>query len=247
MLSAPRRRPLDDMSGENSVMNSLGQPIGPPVPGWNPPPGPRHEVLRGRYCALEPLAASRHAAELHAANSLDRDGRMWTYLFSGPFGSLAEFTAWLAAHEDSQDPLFFTIVDEATGRATGLASYLRIDTTHGVIEVGHLAFSPMLQKTRAATEAMYLMMKHAFELGYRRYEWKCDALNAASRGAAERLGFRFEGIFRQAVVYKGRNRDTAWYSLIDREWPERETAFLAWLDPANFDSDGHQRRRLHGD
>jgi RimJ/RimL family protein N-acetyltransferase len=131
-------------------------------------------------------------------------------------------------------------------RATGIASYLRIEPAHGTIEVGHLAFSPLLQRTAAATEAMYLMMKHAFELGYRRYEWKCDALNAASRRAAERLGFRFEGVFRQAVVYKGRNRDTAWYSIIDREWPGREAAFLAWLDPTNFDSHGRQRRSLQG-
>ena len=195
---------------------------------------------------LEPLDASRHAAELYEANSLDREGRMWTYLFSGPFESLHEFTAWLGAREDSQDPLFFAIVDQATGQATGLASYLRIDTTHGVIEVGHLAFSPLLQKTRAATEAMYLMMKHAFDLGYRRYEWKCDALNSASRRAAERLGFEFEGIFRQAVVYKGRSRDTAWYAVIDSEWPARRAAFEAWLDPRNFDVDGRQRRPLQG-
>jgi RimJ/RimL family protein N-acetyltransferase len=204
-------------------------------------------VLAGRYCRLEPLDASRHAADLYAANSLDREGRMWTYLFSGPFSTLEEFTAWLKPREDSLDPLFFTVVDLATGRATGIASYLRIDTAHGVIEVGHLAFSPLLQRTRAATEAMYLMMKRAFELGYRRYEWKCDALNSASRHAAERLGFEFEGIFRQAVIYKGRNRDTAWFSVIDSEWPKRETAFLSWLDPANFDSHGRQLRRLHGD
>jgi RimJ/RimL family protein N-acetyltransferase len=234
------------MSGTTVLLNSLGQPIGPPVPGWEPPERPQRTVLQGRYCRLEPLDGARHAADLHAANSLDREGRMWTYLFSGPFATLQEFTAWLEAREDSLDPLFHAIVDGATGRATGLASYLRIDTTHGVIEVGHLAFSPLLQRTRAATEAMYLMMKHAFDLGYRRYEWKCDALNSASRRAAERLGFRFEGIFRQAVVYKGRNRDTAWYSIIDREWPEQEIRFRAWLDPANFDGEGRQRRPLQG-
>ncbi len=224
--------------------NELGQPVGFPVGGWRSPPRPQRVLLQGRYCRLEPLDSGRHAAELHAANSLDRDGRMWTYLFSGPFATLGEFTAWLEAREDSLDPLFFAIVDEASGRATGLASYLRIDTTHGGIEVGHLALSPLLQKTRAATEAMYLMMKHAFELGYRRYEWKCDALNAASRRAAERLGFTFEGVFRQAVIYKGRNRDTAWYSIIDREWPRVEARLLGWLNPANFDDQGRQRRRL---
>jgi len=228
-------------------VNSADPPVGPALPGWRPPDRPQHTVLQGRYCHLEPLDADRHAADLHAANSLDHEGRMWTYLSSGPFATLAEYTGWLEAREDSLDPLFFTIVDEAAGRATGLASYLRIDTTHGVIEVGHLAFSPLLQRTRAATEAMYLMTKHAFELGYRRYEWKCDALNSASCRAAERLGFRFEGTFRQAVVYKGRNRDTAWYSIIDSEWPARRAAFEAWLDPQNFDADGRQCRRLHGD
>lgn len=226
--------------------NALGQPVGPALPGWRPPGRPPHATLQGRYCRIEPLSAARHGADLHAANSLDRDGRMWTYLFSGPFTSLEEFTAWLEARENSPDPLFFAVVDGATGKATGIASYLRIDTAHGVIEVGHLAFSPLLQRTRAATEAMYLMMKQAFELGYRRYEWKCDALNAASRRAAERLGFAFEGIFRQAVVYKGRSRDSAWYSVIDSEWQARETSFVAWLDPANFDPDGRQRRPLRG-
>jgi RimJ/RimL family protein N-acetyltransferase len=234
------------MAGAMPLTNSLGQPIGPSLPDWRPPPPPVRAAMQGRYCRLEPLDADRHASELHAANSLDREGRMWTYLFSGPFGSAEEFAAWLTAREDSLDPLFFIIVDGITGRATGLASYLRIDTTHGVIEVGHLAFSPLLQRTRAATEAMYLMMRHAFDLGYRRYEWKCDALNSASRSAAERLGFRFEGIFRQAVVYKGRNRDTAWYSIIDSEWPARRGRFEAWLDPGNFDADGRQRRPLNG-
>lgn len=228
-------------------LNQLGQPIGPAVSGWTPPPHPRRDPLQGRYCRLEPLSTARHARALCEANALDRDGRMWTYLYSGPFATLEEFTAWLSLREASTDPLFFAIVDEATGQATGIASYLRIDPANGVIEVGHLAFSPVLQRTRAATEAMYLMMKHAFELGYRRYEWKCDALNTASRRAAERLGFTFEGIFRQAAVYKGRNRDTAWYSVIDTEWPARETEFRGWLDPANFDSAGRQRRRLRGD
>ena len=235
------------MSDPQARMNSLGQPIGPALADWRPPDRPRRAALPGQYCRLEPLSAARHGADLHAANSLDPDGRMWTYLFSGPFQSLEEYTAWLASREDSTDPLFFAVVDAATGGAAGIASYLRIDTTHGVIEVGHLAFSPLLQRTRAATEAMYLMMKHAFELGYRRYEWKCDALNATSRRAAERLGFTFEGIFRQAVVYKGRSRDTAWFSVTDREWPAREARFVSWLDPSNFDDDGRQRRPLRGD
>jgi len=169
---------------------------------------------------------------------------MWTYLFGGPFASAAEFRLWLEPRERSEDPLFFAIVDARSNQAAGLAAYLRIDPPHGVIEVGHLAFSPLLQRTAAATEAMFLMMKNVFELGYRRYEWKCDALNAASRRAAERLGFRFEGVFRQAAVYKGRNRDTAWYSITDGEWPFRKQALERWLDPTNFDAENRQLRRL---
>lgn len=226
--------------------NALGQPIGPPVAGWQPPPRPEHAIMPGRYCRLEPLDAVRHAADLHAAYSLDVEGRMWTYLHSGPFATTEDYRAWVVARQDSADPLFFAVVDAVTGRAVGVASYLRIDPANGVVEVGHLAFSPLLQRTRAATEAMYLMMRHAFELGYRRYEWKCDALNAPSRRAAARLGFRFEGIFRQAIVYKERSRDTAWYSVIDNEWTALETAFRAWLDPDNFDADGRQRRPLRG-
>jgi RimJ/RimL family protein N-acetyltransferase len=181
---------------------------------------------------------------LHAACALDREGRMWTYLFDGPFATEAGFRDWLEARAGSEDPLFFAIVDAATGRPAGLASYLRIDPNHGVVEVGHLAFSPLLQRTAAATEAMYLMMRNAFELGYRRYEWKCDALNGPSRQAAARLGFRFEGIFRQAIVYKGRSRDTAWYSILDKEWPALARAFEQWLAPENFAADGIQRKRL---
>jgi RimJ/RimL family protein N-acetyltransferase len=169
---------------------------------------------------------------------------MWTYLFSGPFANFAEYHAWLEPKPASEDPLFFAFVDLATGRAVGLGSYLRIEPANGAIEVGHLQFSPRMQRTPVATEAMYLMMRNAFALGYRRYEWKCDALNAASRRAAERLGFRFEGIFRQAIVYKGRNRDTAWFSVIDSEWPALDAAFRAWLDPANFDPEARQRRSL---
>jgi len=224
--------------------NELGQPIGPEVPGWSPRPHPPRAVMQGRYCRVEPLDPSRHALELHEANSLDRQGRMWTYLFSGPFASFDDYRAWMDAKQGSEDPLFFAFVDAASGRAVGLGSYLRIDPSNGTVEVGHLQFSPLMQRTAVATEAMYLMMKTAFDLGYRRYEWKCDALNAGSRRAAERLGFRFEGIFRQAIVFKGRSRDTAWYSVIDKEWPALEAAFGAWLDPANFDAGGRQRRSL---
>ena len=228
----------------NQRTNELGQPIGPALPGWRPPPRPARIALEGRFCRVEPLDAARHAAGLFAANGLDAEGRMWTYLLSGPFASLEEYRAWLGPRETTEDPLFFTIVDRARAQPAGLASYLRIAPAQGSVEVGHLMYSPLLQRAPAATEAMYLMMRHAFELGYRRYEWKCDALNAASRRAAERLGFTFEGVFRQALVYKGRNRDSAWYSVIDREWPALDAAFRAWLDPANFDEQGRQRRAL---
>ena len=225
-------------------VNSFGQPIGPELPGWLPPPRPAPTVLEGRFCRVEPLDVERHARQCHDANSVDREGRMWTYLFSGPFASFEEYRAWLAPRPASEDPMFFAFVDVRRAQAVGAGAFMRIDVANGVMEVGHLAFSPLMQRTPVATEAMYLMMKHAFELGYRRYEWKCDALNAASRRAAERLGFTFEGTFRQAIVYKGRSRDTAWYSIIDQEWPALDAAFRGWLDPANFDAEGCQRRSL---
>ena len=224
--------------------NSFGQPIGRELPGWLPPPRPSRRVLEGRFCRVEPLDVARHARQLYDANSLDPEGRMWTYLFSGPFGSFEEYRAWLEPRPASEDPLFFSFVDQQRAQAVGTGAYMRMDPANGVMEVGHLAFSPLMQRTPVATEAMYLMMKHAFELGYRRYEWKCDSLNAGSRRAAGRLGFTFEGIFRQAIVYKGRNRDTAWFSILDAEWPSLDAAFQAWLDPGNFDADGRQRRSL---
>lgn len=201
--------------------------------------------MQGRFCRLEPLDPVRHGAELSAANALDEDDSAWTYLPYGPFPDTAGYLYWLEQQAALQDPLFFTIIDLAQNRAVGLASYLRIDAAVGVIEVGHLKFSRLLQKTPAATEAMFLMAEAAFAQGYRRYEWKCDALNAPSRAAAERLGFTFEGIFRQARVVKGRNRDTAWYSIIDSEWPTLEAAFRTWLAPTNFDADQRQIRSLH--
>jgi len=200
--------------------------------------------MEGRFCRLEPLDPALHTVPLHSANSMDSEGRMWTYLPYGPFGSLDSYRAWTEEMSRRADPLFFAILDRATSRAVGLASYLRIDPAAGSIEVGHLNYSPLLQRTPAATEAMFLMMDRAFHLGYRRYEWKCDALNGPSRAAAQRLGFSFEGIFRQAVVVKGRNRDTAWFSVIDSEWPALKSAFQRWLDPVNFDQHGRQRERL---
>lgn len=224
--------------------NTLGQPIGLPIDGWMPPPLPQREPMLGRMCRVEPLDAERHAANLYQAFAADTDNRMWTYLPYGPFEHLNDYVEWVQRSSRSDDPLFHAIVDNTTGKAVGVASYLRITPASGSIETGHLAYAPCLQRTIAATEAMYLMMKRAFEMGYRRYEWKCDALNAASRAAAQRLGLSFEGVFRQATVYKGRNRDTAWYATIDQEWPALDAAFRQWLDPINFDEQGHQRVRL---
>jgi RimJ/RimL family protein N-acetyltransferase len=189
---------------------------------------------------VEPLQPS-HAAALFSADALDKDGRSWTYLPYGPFDTVEHYRTWLEGKAPSEDPMFFAI---CTDRPVGFASYLRIDAVQGSIEVGHLHFSPVLQRTPAATEAMYLMMRNAFELGYRRYEWKCNSLNAASGRAAQRLGFVPEGVFRQAGVTRGHSRDTAWFSIIDSEWPRVRAALEAWLDPSNFDAEGRQRRTL---
>lgn len=225
--------------------NQLGQPIGEALPeGWQPPPPPARTVLEGARVRVEPLAPDRHAADLFAANNLDESGAGWTYLLSGPFATLEDYREWMRTTCMDDDPLFFAYIDRATEKPVGLGSYLRIMPGAASIEVGHLRFSPKLQRTPLSTEAMYLMMKHAFDLGYRRYEWKCDALNAPSRNAAERYGFKFEGIFRQATHYRGRNRDTAWFSIIDKEWPAVRAAHEAWLAPSNFDSEGRQKKRL---
>jgi RimJ/RimL family protein N-acetyltransferase len=222
--------------------NDTGQPIGAPLPGWTARPRPPRTPLSGRFCRVEPVDVDRHAADLFAANT---DPSSWTYLFYGPFVDFDTYRQWLAEVAALEDPLFYAIVDNASRVAVGVAAYMRIDPPNGVIEVGHLNFSPALQRTPAATEAMYLMMRRAFdELGYRRYEWKCDSLNAPSRRAAERLGFSYEGTFRQAIVYKNRSRDTTWYSIVDSEWPARKSAFEGWLAPDNFDAKGHQRHPL---
>jgi RimJ/RimL family protein N-acetyltransferase len=225
-------------------MNALGQPVGPPVAKWIPPIPPPREPMIGQLCRLEPLDAGRHAAQLFAANAIDRDGYNWTYLPYGPFETEAAYAAWVASVAGRDDPQFWAIVDLERAAAVGVASYLRVDPASGSIEVGHINYSPLLQRRPAATEAMYLMMQRAFALGYRRYEWKCDALNAPSRAAAQRLGLSYEGIFRQARVNKGRNRDTAWYAAIDSEWPALDNAFRTWLDPSNFDADGRQHIAL---
>jgi RimJ/RimL family protein N-acetyltransferase len=215
-----------------------------PLPGWQPPPRPGRITLQGRHCRVEPLVASRHAHDLYAANALDVDGTLWTYLAYGPFTDESSYTEWVGLREHAEDALFFAIIDLRTSLPVGVGSYMRIEPAWGTIEIGNLAYSPRLQRTIAATEAMYLLMKHAFELGYRRYEWKCNARNLGSRSAAERLGFTFEGIFRQHMVYKGMNRDTAWYALLDGDWPRVRTGFERWLAPDNFDADGRQHWSL---
>ena len=228
-----------------TTVNELGQPIGFPVVNWHAPARPPREAMVGRYCRVEPLSVERHAADLFEAYRADTDNRIWTYLPYGPFESAEAYTLAIKSVQGLDDPMPFAIVDPASDRPVGVASYLNIAPPMGSIEVGAILYSPALQRSPAATEAMYLMMRRVFdEIGYRRYEWKCDSLNAASRRAAERLGFSFEGIFRQAWVVKGRNRDTAWYSVIDSEWPALRTAFERWLDPSNFDVQGRQRARL---
>lgn len=210
--------------------------------GWTPPPRPPMGVLEGRYARLVRLEADAHAADLHRANSAD--DAIWDYLPYGPFSSAAAYHRWVRSITAGDDPLFYAIQNRETGHFGGVASYLRITPEAGSIEVGHINFAPELQRSRAATEALFLMMEWAFEAGYRRYEWKCDALNIPSRRAAQRLGFSYEGIFRQAAVVKGRNRDTAWFACIDTEWPALREAYRAWLHPSNFDAKGEQRESL---
>lgn len=229
---------------ETRHCNTLGQPIGSALPDWQACSPPSHASMTGTFCELVALDPVRHGHELYKAFAQDASGGNWTYLAYGPFDGFEAFNAWLKSVSQSSD-LFYVILDSATRQAVGLACYMRIDPAMGVVEVGNIHFSPSLQKTPLATEAMFLMMKHVFDdLGYRRYEWKCDSCNEPSRKAALRFGFTFEGIFRQALVYKQRNRDTAWYSILDKEWPRQKRAFECWLSADNFDSAGRQKRRL---
>jgi len=233
------------MNDSETQRNHLGQPVGLPVPDWTPRPMPPRTPMSGRFARVEPLDFERHAAELFEANADDREGRNWTYYNYGPFATLADYRKWVDSSCADQTRLFHAIIDQASGKAVGVGAYANIQPAHGTIEVGALNFSPRLQRQPAATEAMYLMMRRVFEeLGYRRYEWKCDSLNAPSRRAAERFGFTYEGIFRQHMIVKGRSRDTAYFSMLDSEWPARKAAFERWLAPENFDSNGRQKQRL---
>jgi RimJ/RimL family protein N-acetyltransferase len=222
----------------------VATPIGPLVEG---PPArrPARTSLQGRVVALAPLDPQVHGDAIYEAVSVEGGDRLWQYLFEGPFADRAAFDLHLQRIAASEDPMFFAILDNASEKAVGYASYMRIEPVHRVIEVGSILYTPRLQQTTLATEAMYLMARHVFEdLGYRRYEWKCNALNAPSRRAALRFGFTFEGIFRQHMIVKGRNRDTAWFSMLDSEWPARKANFERWLDPSNFGADGRQKVAL---
>jgi RimJ/RimL family protein N-acetyltransferase len=214
--------------------------------GWTPARVPNREPLTGASVRLEPLDPTRHARALFKASHDAGAGEsLFRYLPYGPFVGFDEFKAWLHECAASKDPMFFAIIDLASGSPQGMASFMRMAPEHGVIEIGHIWFAPALQRTRSATEAIYLMARHAFDgLGYRRLEWKCDALNEPSRRAAERFGFTFEGVFRQHLVVKDRNRDSAWFSILDSEWPLIRAGFEAWLAPDNFDADGRQRQSL---
>lgn len=216
-----------------------------PLLNWRPAASPERRTLTGRTINLAPLDVALHGDDLwQALQGPDSDPVPWDYLPYGPFPERAPFDAWLAGNAASNDPLFFAVIDRTSGRAVGLLSYLRIFPKDGSIEIGHIAYGRVMQRSPASTEAVYLLARWAFEMRYRRLEWKCNALNARSMRAAARLGFVFEGTFRQATVVKDRNRDTAWFSIIDSEWPRCQQAFERWLDAANFDASGRQRERL---
>jgi RimJ/RimL family protein N-acetyltransferase len=227
-------------------LDPFGNPVGLPVAEQQSAQLPSQlsgKALEGTYCRLEQLCADRHGAELFEAFA--GHDSLWTYMPHGPFISVDSYRDWIASREIESDPFFYAIVDRGTQRAVGVASYLRIDPVSRSIEVGWITYSPALQRSRTATEAMYLMMRNAFALGYRRYEWKCNALNEASRKAALRLGMTYEGTFRQATVVKGRNRDSSWFSILDSEWPEMKKNFEDWLQESNFDPNGCQITSLN--
>jgi RimJ/RimL family protein N-acetyltransferase len=221
------------------------QPIGPVVE-TQPAKQPERVMFEGRWVTLAPLDADKHAEALYEGSNGDAAREsVWTYLFDGPYTDRAVFKANIAAKAQSTDPLFFAVIDNATGVAVGYQTFLRIDPPNRVIEVGNIMYTPAMQRTAGATEAQYLFAGYVFdELGYRRYEWKCNALNAPSKRAAKRFGFTFEGVFRQHMIVKGRNRDTAWFAMLDSEWPARKAAYERWLAVDNFDSEGRQKTSL---
>lgn len=232
------------MTAVKPRVDEYGRPVGPPVPEWTPVGVPGPVTLEGRYCRVEPIDPARHADQLFDEFAKTDSGD-WTYMSVGPFHTREAYREWTENAAARNDPRFYVVIDKESGDALGTASLMRQDPTNGVVEIGNIMYSRRVQRTPISTEAQYLFMQYVFdELGYRRYEWKCDSLNEPSRRAAARLGFTYEGTFRQAVVYKGRSRDTAWFSIIDSEWPRIRDGFEDWLEPANFDEERSQRRPL---
>lgn len=224
--------------------NELNQPVGEPLPNWEPRPHPQRITLQGRLCRLEPLTLD-HAEDLFNAYQLFPDDGHWTWMLRGPDKTVEEHKAWIQSVLTVNDPINYAVIDNKTNQPVGSIALMRIDAANGVMEVGHVHYSPLLAKTIIATEAQWLLMNYAFEtLGYRRYEWKCNTCNEPSRRAALRLGFQYEGRFRQAIVAKGHNRDTDWFSIIDKEWPDVNKALQKWLSADNFDQDGKQKQSL---
>lgn len=227
------------------MKSNAARPVGAKVDPLPPGSKPDLRPLHGRWVHLESISTARHARQLFDSFSMDEQGTVWTYLGYGPWQSFDQFEAWLQERAAARDPWFYAFVRRADGQACGMGSFMRSDAANGVIEIGHIWMSPSLQQTREATEAIFLMIRHAFDdLGVRRLEWKCDALNAPSRKAALRFGFQYEGIFRQHLIVKGRNRDTAWYAMLDTDWQRVRTAFESWLKPDNFDVSGRQKAKL---
>ena len=226
-------------------LNEFGQPVGEALPEWQPVEPPTALCIDGTFCCLERLDVHRHVESLYHAFQQSEDERHWTYLPYGPFTSLQDYRDFLNGMENKSDPYQFAVIDKVSGHAVGTVALMRTDVTNGVIEVGHLAYSPLMQRTAVSTEVMSLLLEYVFTtLGYRRLEWKCDSLNAPSRAAAVRFGFTFEGIFRQMQVTQGRNRDTAWYAMLDSEYSALRAGYAAWLASDNFDAAGQQKRKL---
>ncbi|WP_241623212.1 GNAT family N-acetyltransferase [Rosenbergiella australiborealis] len=225
--------------------NQYQQPIGEPIENWQGAQRPAKKPLSGRYCRLEPINATKHGEDLYRAFAEAEDTRDWTYLLSGPFDQQGDYLTYLTHLETLNDPLHYAIIDLTTQRAIGSIALMRIDALQGVIEIGSVTYSSKLKRTRLATEAIILLLRYTLEdLGYRRVEWKCNALNQPSRAAALRLGFTYEGLFRQAMVVRGHNRDTTWFSIIDHDYPTLQAAYQQWLAPDNFDMQGQQRHKL---
>ncbi|MGK2679335.1 GNAT family N-acetyltransferase [Serratia marcescens] len=229
----------------SELKNSFGQNVGRKLNNWNKVPLPNKDRFLGKYCVLERISAAKHGHELYNAYSEAPDERDWTYLPLGPFDNEESYQSFLLENERMSDPLHYAVIDKISGKPAGTVALMRMDATNGVIEIGYVIYSPRMKRTRISTEVVAILLKYVFEeLGYRRVEWKCDSLNAASRNAAERFGFKLEGVFRQAMVNRGRNRDTAWYSLIDSQYHNVRMSYERWLSSDNFDENGHQREKL---